>query len=185
MSVLVDTAILEWRTARRFKPEAVAVDVLEEILALAVRAPNCRMAQPWRFSVPGPCTSLELAQVGFEIMLEQSGFLAAEGTKRLLLEAPCLVGVSVQFSDSKNARRSDEDFAAVCCAIQNLTLAAHARGLAVWWRSGAVVRDERTWRVLGLEASEQLVGLLHLGYPLACVECSLEKSATTKTRWLA
>ena len=179
----VDRAILGWRSARRFKPDPIPEALLAEILELAVRAPTCRLAQPWRFTVPGAQTTARLAEVGHQVMLEQGGQLAAEGTRKLLLDAPRLVGVSVAYADPGNPRFVDEDFAAVCCAIQNFTLAAFERGLAVWWRSGALVRDSRTNSALQLEPLEHLVGLLHIGYPLACVECEL-KSAASKTRWL-
>ncbi len=179
----VDHVIRGWRTARRFRTEPIADATLHDILELAVCAPTCRLAQPWRFTIPGPITTLRLAQVGYEVMLQHSGQLAAEGTRRMLLEAPRLIGVSIAYANANNPRFRDEDFAAVCCAVQNLTLAAHARGLAVWWRSGAVVRDARTHATLQLKAEEHLVGLLHLGYPLACVSCEL-KPASSKTRWL-
>ena len=47
----VQTAIFARRSIRRFEPTPVARDVVEQLLAAAVQAPNHRRTQPWRFFV--------------------------------------------------------------------------------------------------------------------------------------
>ncbi|HET6997700.1 MAG TPA: hypothetical protein VFI03_03840, partial [Solirubrobacterales bacterium] len=44
-------------------------------------------------------------------------------------------------------------------------LAAHARGLAGYWRTPDLLRGEEGRAAVGLPDRERVVGLLHLGYP--------------------
>jgi nitroreductase len=45
-------------------------------------------------------------------------------------------------------------------------LGAHARGLAGYWRTVALLEDPRGRAILGLPAEETPVGLLYLGSPV-------------------
>jgi nitroreductase len=45
-------------------------------------------------------------------------------------------------------------------------LGAHARGLAGYWRTVALLDDPRGRAILGLEPTETPVGLLYLGRPV-------------------
>ncbi len=179
----IDCALLEWRSARRFQSTPIAESTLRELLELAVHAPCSRLAQPWRFSVPGKTTRTRLTRIAHDVTRGIAGSNAALQTAKMLHQAPALVAVSVLYTNSQNIRAQREDYAAVCCAIQNLTLAAHARGLAIWWRSGYVVRHANTASLFKLGANEELVGLLHIGYPIAGVYQNL-KPASNHTRWL-
>ena len=59
--------------------------------------------------------------------------------------------------------RDEEDIAATSSAIYIVLLAAHARGLAAYWRTPAVLRSEAGRAAVGLPGDERFVGLLHLG----------------------
>ena len=55
---------------------------------------------------------------------------------------------------------------AVCCAIQNIQLAAWAEGMGMQWSTGRVVQLPQTSELLNVDrAHEELVGLLYFGYP--------------------
>lgn len=58
-----------------------------------------------------------------------------------------------------------EDVAAVACAIQNMLLAARARGLAIEWSTGAPARSEHLKQFFGLTPGHQLLGFICLGCP--------------------
>jgi nitroreductase len=45
-------------------------------------------------------------------------------------------------------------------------LAAHARGLAGYWRTLGILDEPGGRAAVGLEPDEVAVGLIHLGYPL-------------------
>ena len=56
----VDEVIRGRRTLKGFKPEPIASAVIDELLDLAVYAPNHHTTEPWRFIVVGPATISEL-----------------------------------------------------------------------------------------------------------------------------
>ena len=61
--------------------------------------------------------------------------------------------------------QDEEDLHATAVASYIVLLAAHARGLAGYWRTPALLRGEEGRAAVGLPAGERFVGLLHLGRP--------------------
>jgi len=61
-----------------------------------------------------------------------------------------------------------EDYAAVACAIQNLTLSLHSEGVASKWTTGAVTRDPRTYDLAEVDFdTERIEGFLWAGIAVA------------------
>ena len=61
--------------------------------------------------------------------------------------------------------RNQEDYAAFCCAIQNLMLALWNEKIGVKWSTGEVTRDKRFYDLLWIDQeSETVVGLFWYGY---------------------
>jgi nitroreductase len=71
--------------------------------------------------------------------------------------APTLVVVS--------AVGNEEDRDATAAAAYIVLLAAHARGLASYWRTPEVLSTPEGRAAVGVAADEQVLGLLHLGRP--------------------
>jgi nitroreductase len=61
--------------------------------------------------------------------------------------------------------RDREDLIAGAIASYIVLLAAHDRGLAGYWRTPAVLRDADGRAALGIGEGEEVLGLLHLGWP--------------------
>ena len=139
----VDTAIRTRRTHKAYAPEPVDRATLEELFELARWAPNHHLTNPWRFRVLGP-RALE--------RLKQAAGAEAAGK---LDRAPTLVVVS--------AVGNEEDRDATAAAAYIVLLAAHARGLASYWRTPEVLRTDAGRSALGIPEDEQVLGLLHLG----------------------
>ena len=57
----------------------------------------------------------------------------------------------------------EEDLLAAGCAVYALLLGAHARGLAAYWRTPAVLREDAGREALGIPADERAIALVHLG----------------------
>src|SRR3954454_8429389 len=117
----VEEAIRTRRTHKAYAPEPVARELLDELFDLAAWAPNHNLTNPWRFRVVGP---------------EALGRLkAAAGPESgpKLDRAPTLVVASSVRSD--NTLQDEEDVCATAAAIYIVLLAAHARGLAGYWRT--------------------------------------------------
>jgi nitroreductase len=77
----------------------------------------------------------------------------------------------------------EEDLHATAVASYIVLLAAHARGLAGYWRSPGLLRGEEGRAAVGLPSGERFVGLLHLGRPRQERPVP-ERPATTTTAFL-
>ncbi len=147
----VETAIRTRRTHKAFGPAPLPRAQLEELLELATWAPNHHLTAPWRFRVVGPETLGRLKDV------------AGPEDAAKLDRCPTLVVVSaVQGADPV---QNEEDLHATAVASYIVLLAAHARGLAGYWRTPSLLRGEEGRAVVGMPATERFVGLLHLGHP--------------------
>jgi nitroreductase len=148
----VDTAIRTRRTHKRYRPEPVSRETLDELFELARWAPNHHLTEPWRFRVIGPETLWRLKH-------------AAGDAARKLDRAPTLVVASVVLGGDPEG--DFEDTCAAAAASYIVLLAAHARGLAGYWRTPAVLRSPDGRTAVGIEDGERVLGLLHLGYPVS------------------
>jgi nitroreductase len=147
----VETAIRTRRTHKAYGPEPVPRDVLDQLFELARWAPNHNLTNPWRFRVLGPNTLGALKRA------------AGEEAAAKLDRAPTLVAVSVRRSGDPIT--DEEDLCAGACAAYILLLVAHARGLAGYWRTPAVLRTPEGLAALGIGSDEHFFGLIHLGTP--------------------
>jgi nitroreductase len=147
----VETAIRTRRTHKAFSPEPLGREELSDLLGLASWAPNHNLTVPWRFRVIGPAALERLKEVA-----------GPEGAAKLD-RCPTLVVVSAALSGDPVA--DEEDLHATAVASYIVLLAAHARGLAGYWRTPGLLRGEEGRAAVGLPASERFVGLLHLGHP--------------------
>ena len=145
----VDDAIRRRRTHKRFGPEPLARETLEELFELARHAPNHRLTEPWRFRVLGPETLARLKQAGGE----------KEAAK--LERAPTIVCATARLTG--DVLQDEEDLHATAAAVYAVLLAAEARGLAAYWRTPALLRTKQGREIAGLEDGERFVGLVYLG----------------------
>jgi nitroreductase len=162
----VEEAIRSRRTVKAFEREPVDRRTLEELLELARWAPNHNLTNPWRFRVVGPSALSALKDAAAELALAEAPAEAGRGklgeaAAAKLDRAPTLVVLSVK--QTGDPVQDEEDAHAAACAAYIVLLAAHARGLAAYWRTPAVLRSERGRAAVGLAPDERFVGLLHLG----------------------
>ena len=132
----VDDAIRARRTIKAYAPLPVSRETLEELFELARWAPNHHLTNPWRFRVLGP--------EALERLKEAAGPEAAGKLDR----APTLVVASAVLSG--DPEQDEEDLHATAVATYILLLGAHARGLAGYWRTPAVLRTPEGRAAVGL-----------------------------------
>lgn len=147
----VETAIRTRRTHKAFGPKALSHEQIEGLLELARWAPNHNLTAPWRFRVVGPRALDRLKQVA-----------GPEGAAKLD-RAPTLIVVSSALAD--DPVQLEEDLHATAVAAYIVLLAAHARGLAGYWRTPGLLRTPEGRAAVSLPDGERFVGLLHLGEP--------------------
>jgi nitroreductase len=147
----VETAVRTRRTHKAFGPEPLPREQIEELLELARWAPNHHLTAPWRFRVVGPRA--------LERLKEAAG---PEGAAKLD-RAPTLIVVSCALSE--DPVQDEEDLHASAVASYIVLLAAHARGLAGYWRTPGLLRTAEGRAAVDLPDGERFVALLHLGSP--------------------
>ena len=171
------TAIRTRRTVREFLDAPVPRDVLERVIEAATWAPNHRITEPWRFFVlqHGDKAHIEVAQLIHDWTLENipnpnlvTRKKSAESAQREILDSPSFMYVySVPGANEEITR---ENYAAVCCAVMNLSLAAHAEGLGVGWSTGKATKPGNLAELIGADPSWDIVGALFIGYPASMPE---------------
>jgi nitroreductase len=166
----VDTAIRTRRTHKAFKPEPLDRETLDALLDLARWAPNHHLTNPWRFRVLGPEALARLKRA------------AAPEAATKLDRAPTLVVCSCVLGG--DPVQDEEDLHATACAAYIVLLAAHARGLAGYWRTPDVLRTEAGRAAVGLDPAERFVSLIHLGRPVQEQRAPEREPAASVTEYL-
>ena len=187
-------SVLETIAARRsifdFRPAAVPRERIERALQAAVWAPNHKLTEPWRFIVVGPEAKEQLSRVYARIKQDDvKGDIAPEALREIgrktvkkLMSKPSIVAVTCAVSGDAFLDR--EDYAATCCAIQNIMLAAWEDGIGMQWSTSGLIEDAEALSLLGVDPErERVVGLLYAGYAER-VPVSKRKPAAELTTWL-
>lgn len=151
----VEKAIRTRRTHKAFADRELDPEMLDELLELARWAPNHHLTNPWRFRVLGPKARERLMDLA-----------EAEkpGSAVKLRRAPTLIAVTAH--QDGDAAQDREDLLATAVAAYLVLLGAHARGLAGYWRTVALLDNPAARKIVGLSSSETPVGILYLGYPV-------------------
>lgn len=155
------------RTATIFGTEAPSRDLLQRLIDAATWAPNHRLTQPWRFHVlAGPARerladAIEAWYAGPDAPPDTPAQQGA-AMRAKLLRSPVIV-VVIQTGTPDDLMRDREDYAACCCATQNLLLAAHAEGLAAKWSTGKLAAIPPAREHLALGPADRIVAYVYLG----------------------
>ena len=138
-------ALKNRRSIRKYKPEPVPKELVEQAVDCARLAPTANNVQPWEFVVVTDAA-------------RRKAIAGLTDWGKFIADAPVCVAVLC-----KDTKYYLEDG---CAALENLMLAAHALGLGTCWIAG----DKKDYAdkvrgMLGAPAGYKLVGLVSLGYP--------------------
>lgn len=161
-------AIRDRRSVGRVGPGPLSRHEVAELIEAATCAPNHHLTGPWRFIVlAGPARGeIGAAHARAIARLTPAAAPAALAREAARLErAPVVIACVVRPGSDPVEAREDRD--AVAAAVQNLLLAAHARGLGAMWRTGSMVDEPEVAEALGLEGPEAVVGFVYVGRPEA------------------
>ncbi len=138
---------------------------LEELLSVAMRVPDHRRVEPWRFVVfEGD------ARRGFGEQIaaiharnaQDAGEQELALERRRLLRAPTVVAV-VSSPDPAHKTPVWEQELSAGAACQNLLLAANAAGWAGCWLTEWIAYDRDVAELIGLSDQERIAGFIYLG----------------------
>jgi len=164
-----------YRTRRTIKPVSmdssreIAHELLVEILEDAHWAPTHGLTQPWRFHVfigEGRFRLADALQSLYDSTTPQ-GEIRPEKRAKLrtgLLQAPVCIAVSA-LTESGGKISTMDEICATACAVQNILLSAHQRGVGSYWSTPPVACCGEFSMWLGLDSRHTSMGLVYLGYP--------------------
>ena len=183
------TAINTRTSVRRFRLDPVPQSMVQQLLDCAVRAPNHKLTEPWRFVVLTGAARDRLAEIRARHRLKRFSDPAATEAQaafdkvlRESRETPVYIVVITAVSPDEITR--EEDYAATMMAIANLMTAARSLGLGTYLRTGGVMRDRDLLELAGVQESFRVVGILSLGYPAEEELPRRRRPAGELTRWL-
>jgi nitroreductase len=181
---------IERRTSvRRFRSDPVSRATIERLLEAAVRAPNHKLTEPWRFAVLTGSVKARLADIQaahrrerFDDPAGPDADAAAEKKRREVLDTPAILVAMCAVSADERTR--EEDYAAAMMALENFMIAAQSLGLGTYLRTGGIIRDPGLLELLGLAPDFRVVGVLSLGYPAGEETPRRRRPAAELTTWL-
>jgi len=149
----------------------------------ATMAPNHKRTEPWRFHLLGPQAIRAVCELNAQIVSETKGEAAGKAKLERWLAMPGWLVVTCQASDDDIAvptSQSREDYAACCCAVQNLCLSLHAAGMGTKWTTGPVNFHPDFAAAAGLSKNEFVVGTIWFGTPKEQPSAPIKKKSLSE-----
>jgi nitroreductase len=183
------SAITKRTSVRRFRPDPVPREAVETLLECAVRAPNHKLTEPWRFAILTGKARDRFAEIRARHRLKRysdpataEAQAAADKVRRESRETPVFVVIMVALNPDEITR--EEDYAATMMATANLMIAAESLGLGTYLRTGGVMKDPSLLELAGVPGNFRVVGILSLGYPAEQEQPRRRKPVSELTRWI-
>ncbi len=160
----IKTLISARRTINFFKAEKVDSALVRNAIDAARWAPNHHLTEPWHFHILTGQTRARVIDLITEIKSAGQGEAVRSGVMKRLHAIPGWLVITSDLSPDPVVQM--ENYAACCCAAQNMMLYLWDEGVGMKWTSGAVTRDERFFELLGADpGAVMIVGLFWYGYP--------------------
>ena len=129
MEMTIEDVIKTRRTIHLYEEIDIDDSLLNRFLRRGHFAPNHKLTWPWRFTVVGQEGRVKIADRAVELKSEGRTLTDGQVSKiRAKITTPSALVIVSQLT-TDNAFQSKEDYAAVSCAIQNISLLAHAEGM--------------------------------------------------------
>lgn len=174
--------IFSRRSIRRYRPEPVPHQIVEDLLQAAIWSPSAHNRQPWRFAVVETQTQkVQLAQamgarlrrdltaddVPVDVIEADAGRSYSRITNSPVLILLCLsmVDMDVYADERRNHQEYIMTVQSVAMAGQNILLAAHDFGLGACWMCAPLFCPDVVKDTLKLPDDWQPQALLTVGYP--------------------
>ena len=158
----VHEALRSRRTVHNFdNSRDVSDDVLHRAIEAATYAPNHKLTEPWLFRRLGRDAIEAIASLNAASISDPEK--AAKKAKRWADIRNWLVVTSRITPGDELLTR--EDYAATCCAVQNMQLSFAADGVGTKWTSGDIQRTPEFERICGVDGDAECVcGVIWYGY---------------------
>lgn len=178
---LIAERIRSRRTTKLFLKQEVSAELIHDAIDVARWAPNHHLTEPWHFYQLGPQKIAACAHLIGDLIREtRDDEDLALFKEQSALSMPGWLLVTCKKPADELLQQ--EDYAAVCCAIQNLTLYLAEAGVACKWTTGLITRDKRLFAMLDIDPDREfVVGLIWYGFPKTLPTQSRKKVAEILT----
>jgi nitroreductase len=161
-------------------------EIIRELIEAATWAPNHKLTQPWRFVVLTGSARERLGEVWGQAAAATADPAVRDavraGEAKKPLRSPVLIVVSAR--TDPNPVTAEEDLTATAAAVQNLLLAAHAKGLSAAWKTGKIVYSSEVKAFLGLDPSDRVVAFVYLGAVAKEEAAPRDRSVENAITWM-
>ncbi|MFL0796617.1 MAG: nitroreductase [Cellvibrionaceae bacterium] len=140
----------------------------QDIFQAALRAADHANLRPWRFLVLEGEARERLGSVFAKAEKHDDPSMTGEMLDRAskkALRAPLIVVVIAVCQEHPKVPEVEQVIAAGAAA-QNMLVAAHAKGVGAYWRTGKMAFHPVVMSELGLADNEQILGFLYFGTPV-------------------
>lgn len=156
------------RSHREFAGVPLTDGEVQKILAAALCAPNHKRNEPWRFTVIRANRLADfwenLAPLFPEALAGREPVEIEAKRKKLADKIPSLGAIfHVTVLGDTNPTRERENYAATCCAVENMLLQAVDLGLGSFWSTGEIFASAACARLLKIPDGERFVGSIWFG----------------------
>jgi nitroreductase len=183
------SAIHQRTSVRRFRPDPVSRETIEQLLECAVRAPNHKLTQPWRFTVLTGAARNQFAELRAGHRLKRfdnpgspEALAGADKVRQETRDTPVFIVVMSAVNPDEITR--EEDYAATMMATANLMIAAESLGLGTYLKTGGIMQDPAVLRLARVPEGFRIAGIVSLGYPADSEPPRRRKPATDLTEWV-
>ncbi|MFT6732980.1 MAG: nitroreductase [Polaribacter sp.] len=138
---------------------------VEQMMKLALRAPDHALLKPWRYQI---YTGDSLNQLGEHFVkasqLENQNLTLEklEKIKSKPLRAPMLIVASLVVKKHPKVPEI-EQFLSAGASVQNLLMSAHLMNIGAIWRTGSLCFNRHLMNLLDFKENQSLVGFIYLG----------------------
>lgn len=182
----IDNLIKGRRSIKKFKTDVVSVDEMIEILEVAKWAPNHKITEPWRFLLYSEEGKNEFVDAYLKTQTSSDGTVPEKAIKKANYFKQIPLHLVVVMPEDPRQKTWDEDYGAVSAMIQNIQLAAWARGIGMIWRTNDWIYNPIFREALGVKPGEKIVATLMIGYadfiPEAKTRTSIREKLTVVTK---
>lgn len=176
-------------SVRRFRATPVPPELIARLLECAVRAPNHKLTEPWRFAVLTGAAINRFADIRGRDRLKRyadprsaEALAAAEKMRHETADTPAFV--VVMCAENPDEKTREEDYAAVMMATANLMIAAESLGLGTFLKTGGILTDPDVAAMVDLHHGYRIVGIVSLGYPRDIEPPRRRRPADELTSWI-
>ena len=137
-------------------------------ITAATSAPCHKRTEPWRFHLLGKKSVENVCKLNAKLVAEKKGPEAGEKKLQRWLNMPGWLVVTCVKDDQSSSMDDEtglarENYAACCCAVQNLCLSLHGDGIGTKWTTGPVNFDPDFGDAAGIPDNEFVVGTIWFG----------------------